>query len=268
MAKDFRFRPKRPAPFKFERRGEYGFGVLVYGIYVDLGMAAIFLAVMSFLISFKFAIILMPLMIFHEFGHAWGMRLYDIRVRGIYFLPPIGLAVVPDDPMDSRLVEADTALLGPAWGLASALAALVLWKLTGYALFAQIAVIAAYLNLFNLIPVNPLDGGRVIKSIAWSVNPKVGIVIQGLGLVAALYLMTLNLLLGIFVLYFGVREFLGEYKALRAADLRRSVFAAYNGRPGRRPVGRPPLSVMQIATRLTAYLAMAAALFAVLFFLG
>lgn len=256
MAKGPRFQPKKPAPISFERRGEWGFGALVYGIYVDLGMAAVFLAVMSFLWSLQFALILMPLMIFHEFGHAWGMRLYGIRVKGIYFLPPIGLAVVPEDSMDDRLVETDTALLGPAWGLVSALVGVGLWMATGQPLFAQIAVIAAYLNLFNLLPVNPLDGGRVVKSIAWSIHPKAGIVIQGLGLLAALYLMTFSVLLGVFVLYFGVMEFRSEYRALMAADRRRTVLKDFGG--GRR--GRPPLTVSQLCTRAAAYIAMIVAL--------
>ena len=266
MAKGY-FRSGRPW-FTIERRGTLGFGALVFGIYVDLGMALLFLVVMSFLWSLPMALILMPLMLFHEFGHAWGMRRYRIPVKGIYFLPPIGLAVVPDGPMYRRLEETDTALLGPAWGLVSALVAFGLWKFFGWTICAQIAMLAAYLNLFNLLRINPLDGGRVVKSIAWSVHPRVGIVIQGLGLLAGLWLLTQSVLLGLFVLYFGIREFLEEYQALRLELARRRVrYSPYDYRYAHVETGRPALTKGQVATRSLAYVGLAAALFGILYFL-
>lgn len=52
---------------------------------------------------------------------------------------------------------------------------MVVYWITGEMFFAGLAVFNAFLNLFNLLPILPLDGGHVLKSISFSMNSKLGI---------------------------------------------------------------------------------------------
>ena len=128
----------------------------------QLLLAAIFLLYFSWILNWKLAIALMGALIFHELGHAWAMRRYGLRVSGFYFMPPFGLAVVTRDPWPTRQAEAVIALMGPFWGLLMTAATYGLYLATGQPVCAGLAAWFALLNAFNLLPTNPLDGGRVV----------------------------------------------------------------------------------------------------------
>jgi hypothetical protein len=65
--------------------------------------------------------------------------------------------------------------MGPLWGLGTALAAIGVWAITDIQWFGAAGAWIAMVNLFNLLPINPLDGGRVFKSIVLSINGKFGL---------------------------------------------------------------------------------------------
>ena len=61
--------------------------------------------------------------------------------------------------------DARVGLAGPIWGLGSVVAAYLLFHLTGEGIFAAITRFAAWINLFNLLPVWQLDGGRGFRAL-------------------------------------------------------------------------------------------------------
>jgi Zn-dependent protease len=73
--------------------------------------------------------------------------------------------------------------MGPIWGLTLALIAVLVYKITGNAFFGAVAGWMAMLNLFNLLPISPLDGGRIMKSIAFSIGTRSGLVFMLTGIV-------------------------------------------------------------------------------------
>lgn len=118
--------------------------------------------------NLKFALILLALIGFHEYGHVKAMKWSKMKTRGFYFIPLFGGAAVPDEEFKSRKQETYVALMGPVFGLAMTLLVFLLWYFTGSVFFAAIAVFYAFINLINLLPINPLDGGRVLKSLVFS----------------------------------------------------------------------------------------------------
>jgi len=85
------------------------------------------------------------------------------ETRGIYLIPLLGAAAVAEDNFPSRRAEATIALAGPLTGAVLAAGTGLLYFATRNGAFAAAAGWMALINLFNLLPVVPLDGGRVVK---------------------------------------------------------------------------------------------------------
>jgi Zn-dependent protease len=141
-----------------------------------------------------------------------------MRTKGIYFIPFFGGAAVAEDDFPSRRSEAMVALAGPLWGLGLTMAAAALYFFYRTPLLAAVSGWMAALNLFNLLPINPLDGGRVVKSIAYSVHTGAGHAILIFSMVALGILMwILQMPFFALLIICGIVEFLA--KSPRKKDL-------------------------------------------------
>jgi hypothetical protein len=76
------------------------------------------------------------------------------------FIPFVGAFVRLRESLHSEWQNAIVGLAGPLWGLGASVAAYVAYVTTGMPIFSAIAHASAWLNLFNLLPVWQLDGGR------------------------------------------------------------------------------------------------------------
>jgi Zn-dependent protease len=101
----------------------------------------------------------------HEMGHVAALMRYGIKAEAPMFLPGLGALVrlkqYPANPRENARI----GLAGPIWGLGAALASAALFLATGWDGWAAIAKAGALLNLFNLMPLGPLDGGRAFHSL-------------------------------------------------------------------------------------------------------
>jgi Zn-dependent protease len=178
-----------------------------------VGMAGATMAAYSWLFTWQFALIILFALVVHESGHVWAMRKCGIATKGFYLIPFVGGSAISTEKIDNRWTEYLIVMAGPLFGLGSALVPLVLYWITDYGLWAAVAAWIATLNLINLIPILPLDGGKILKSIAFSANSKAGLVIAIVGLVACAVLlcMTGSALLG-FLLVVGCFETYFEWK--------------------------------------------------------
>jgi len=156
----------------------------------NLGWAAASAATYSFLFSWKFALALMLQLFVHEYGHVHAMRRTGMKVRGMYFIPLLGAMAVTEDQFSSRRQQAYVALNGPLWGSLLALLPVGLWLATGDPSFAAVAAWWGLINLFNLLPIAPLDGGRVMQAFAFSYSSGLGLAVSVLGLFGAVALGT------------------------------------------------------------------------------
>jgi Zn-dependent protease len=131
--------------------------------------------VYSLVFSWKFALAMLIVIGFHECGHVFAMYRCGVPVRGIYFIPFFGGAAV-GSLARTRRDEAYIAANGPVWGTLLAFACFAAYALTGDR-FPQLAAAGAWgalVNLFNLLPIMPLDGGRLLGGIAYSLGPGAG----------------------------------------------------------------------------------------------
>jgi Zn-dependent protease len=104
----------------------------------------------------------------HEMGHVAALRRYGIPASAPMFIPGIGAFVRMKHAPSNRIEDARVGLAGPLWGLGACLAAAAGYAVTGNALWAAVAHAGAWINLFNLLPVGPLDGGRALGALSRS----------------------------------------------------------------------------------------------------
>jgi len=181
---------------------------------IKIALASGSMLAYSYLFTWEFAVILLGAIVFHEYGHITGMKNCGIKTKGIYLIPFLGGAAVPSESFKSRTQEVYVSLMGPWYGLALLIPFLFYGVVYESSLAVGLASFMALLNLFNLIPINPLDGGRVIKSIAFSLSSTLGIIILSLGLVGAGYLvyifeiwvLFLVIIIGSLELFFEVKN--------------------------------------------------------------
>jgi Zn-dependent protease len=175
--------------------------------FTKVGLTGASFAGYAVLFSWKFALLLMIAVGFHESGHVWAMRRAGIKTKGFYFLPFIGGAAIAEEEYKSYGQNVFISIMGPVWGAAMAYACGGLYLLTGNPLWAAAAAWMATLNLFNLLPITPLDGGQLVRSIAFSINRGLGIAFLSVSLLlASLVLWKLKIGLFVLILVIGALE--------------------------------------------------------------
>nr|WP_252730664.1 site-2 protease family protein [Colwellia sp. E2M01] len=209
-------------PFKFSFIGMAGLGLklLKSAKVIKVLFAAGSLAAYSWLFSPTFAIALILCLVFHEYGHIKAMKYFGLKTKGIYLIPFVGGLALSDDKINTRWQDIVISIMGPFFGLILSLACLLAYWLTDIEMLAGLAVFNALLNLFNMLPVLPLDGGHVLKSIAFSIHSKVGLIVCVLGAALGVYISyQFGLALLGFLLAIGSIEIFFEYKRRHLSQL-------------------------------------------------
>ncbi len=102
----------------------------------------------------------------HEIGHVVALKRLGIAASSPMFIPGLGAVVrMQQYPIDVD-EEAQVGLAGPRWGLGVSLVVFLAGRLLHSPILGVIAHFSAWLNLFNLIPIPPLDGGRGFRALA------------------------------------------------------------------------------------------------------
>lgn len=101
----------------------------------------------------------------HEIGHAVAIRAKGLRAGFMVFIPFIGGAVTMKGQPRTVFDDALIGLAGPFFGTMATLAILQIYKWTADPLYLLIAFFGFGLNLFNLLPIGMLDGGRISAAI-------------------------------------------------------------------------------------------------------
>lgn len=109
----------------------------------------------------------------HELGHVAAARMFGVPVISIQLLPFGGVAVMEDTGRLSAAREMAIALAGPLQnvllvGISWLLHAVGLWDGPFFAYFVESNLLIA---LFNLLPILPLDGGKICQSFCGTVLP-------------------------------------------------------------------------------------------------
>ncbi len=114
----------------------------------------------------QFALGLVASIYVHEMGHVAALRRYGIAATAPMFVPGLGAFIRAKQYPTSAYEDARVGLAGPIWGTGAALLCYALAHLQGGGAFAALAHAGAILNLFNLIPLGSLDGGRGFRALS------------------------------------------------------------------------------------------------------
>jgi Zn-dependent protease len=147
----------------------------------------------SLLFGWVFAAGFVALLFVHEMGHVVQLRREGIKASTPMFIPFLGAVISAKSLGASALAEARVGLAGPVLGTLGAGAVALLALITHSHLLYALSYTGFFLNLFNLIPVTPLDGGRAMAAMA----PAMWIV--GLGLLIAVAVVFPNPLILVFI---------------------------------------------------------------------
>lgn len=190
----------------------FGLAALAFKLFksvklVKVALASASVAGYAWLFSIEFALVLIACLVAHEYGHVKAMQYFGIKTKGIYLIPFVGGLAVADDKINTRWQDVVISIMGPCFGLIMSIACLILYGVTGLELFAGASVIGSLLNLFNLLPILPLDGGHVIKSISFSMRSWIGLSVCTAGILLGAFISYLfGLFLLVFFLIFGLIE--------------------------------------------------------------
>ncbi len=124
-----------------------------------------FLAGGSAMWDWKFTLWLIPVLLFHEAGHWVAMRIFKYRNLRMFFIPFFGAAVTGQNWNVPGWKKALVSLAGPMPGIFLGAVLAVVTIFVKVAWLNKLAMILLVLNGINLLPVLPLDGGRVLHSI-------------------------------------------------------------------------------------------------------
>jgi Zn-dependent protease len=188
------------------------------------------IAAYAWLWGLPFAVGFVLLIFVHELGHVLELRRQGVPASAPLFIPFLGAVIGMKELPDDAWKEARVALAGPILG---SVGAAVCWA-AGAALDSDLLIALAFvgflLNLFNLIPIVPLDGGRA----AAALHPAIWFV--GLLVILGLVVLNPNPLLLIIVVLGGLdlwnrwrhRDEAAEYYALPTSQ-RVAVGVVYLG---------------------------------------
>jgi Zn-dependent protease len=115
----------------------------------------------AFVFGWRYAVGFVVLLFVHEMGHYIAARQKGLDVGAPTFIPFVGAWVAMKDlPRDAK-TEAYVGLAGPLLGTMGTLVCYFLARETHTDWLLAVAYAGFFLNLFNLIPLSPFDGGRI-----------------------------------------------------------------------------------------------------------
>jgi len=158
-------------------KSKYLLGALKLTKFASLGSMVLTVGTYAMFFGFPYAVGMVGLIAVHEVGHVLVMRERGIPFSPMVFLPFMGAMVQmnrrPRDAWEDALV----AFGGPVLGSVGAGAVAVAGHLTGSQLLFALADFGFMINLFNLLPLGSMDGGRI----AGALSPWANVVGLGIG---------------------------------------------------------------------------------------
>jgi Zn-dependent protease len=151
---------------------KFGAVLIKFKAFVVVGSMAVSIAAYASLWGWKYAVGFVLLILVHEMGHVVMLRARGIKASAPIFLPFLGAFVAMKSAPRSVYEEAESALAGPLLGTVGALALAWVAHADGSGLLRSLAFTGMLINLFNLLPALPLDGGRV----AGALHPAIWVV--------------------------------------------------------------------------------------------
>jgi Zn-dependent protease len=185
------------------------------------GSAFVSIAAYALLWGWPFAAGFVVLLFLHELGHVIQLRREGVPASAPMFIPFLGAVISARSMGSDAAAEARVGLAGPILGSLGSLVPLAIWLATGSDFWRALAYVGFFLNLFNLLPVLPLDGGRAMAAL----SPAIWLV--GLAGLVALAIAFPNPILFLILIFGGIESW-RRWRARNTAAAR-----AYHAIPAR-----------------------------------
>lgn len=145
----------------------------------QIALAALSLAAMAYIFDFSIALAILVTIAVHEYGHVWSLRRHGQEAR-FYLIPFFGGMAMGNRSYVSDAEAAEVTLMGPAFGLLPPLAFLAIFSFTAESRWLVAGFVSLTVNGFNLLPIPPLDGGRLVQTLLKPLGSKVWFAASGL----------------------------------------------------------------------------------------
>lgn len=171
-------------------------------------LGTMFISIVAYALAFgwPFAVGFVLLLLVHEMGHVIQLRREGVEASAPIFIPFLGAVIAAKSLGKDAVAEARVGLAGPILGTIGTLIPLAIWLATGSDLWRALAYVGFFLNLINLLPVLPLDGGRAMAVL----GPKVWI--AGILIAVAAAVVFLGPIMLLFILFLGGPELYHRFK--------------------------------------------------------
>jgi Zn-dependent protease len=170
--------------------------IFKFKVFTTSASMLVSVAAYAWIWGWRFAVGFVLLLLVHEMGHVLELRRQGVPASAPLFIPFLGAVVGMRQMPKNAWREAQVALAGPLLGSIGALGVWIAGEAIDSELLVALAFTGFFLNLFNLLPVSPLDGGRAVAAIhpvLWAVGLAA---LVGLVLVAPNPILIIILLLG------------------------------------------------------------------------
>ena len=162
-------------------------GAPARGVLLMLASLALFIVYLSDNPT-QTVLIFVGVLFIHELGHLVGMWLFGYRDIKLFFVPFMGAVITSRNDNAEPWQRAVVLLLGPLPGIVAGLSIYAAAQPAEGTFHYELAVVFVLLNAFNMLPLVPLDGGRVLEVLLLTRLPILGTIFRVAAAVALAWL--------------------------------------------------------------------------------
>ncbi|MBL4706138.1 MAG: hypothetical protein JKY54_16550, partial [Flavobacteriales bacterium] len=155
--------------------------------------------------SIDMVIVMILILMIHEFGHLTAMKIFGYNDQDVFFLPLLGKVLKGGSPEVSQKKKIITLLAGPLPGILIGLGLLWHGARIDHDGISFIGVAFLMVNTFNLLPYDPLDGGKLLKVLFSSKSETIKLVFLFASLAIFIYATFFSIMMGVMAIFIGLR---------------------------------------------------------------
>lgn len=145
---------------------KWGAVIVKLKFFTVIGSMLVSLGAWAWVFGWRFAVGFVLLIAIHEIGHVVVLRARGIEAGLPVFLPFLGAFVTMKQQPRTAYDEALSGIAGPVFGVVASLGAIGLGSAYDSDLMRVLGYTGLFMNLFNLLPFLPLDGGRTAAALS------------------------------------------------------------------------------------------------------
>ncbi|MBU7042270.1 MAG: hypothetical protein HXS47_01670 [Theionarchaea archaeon] len=171
-----------------------------------------------------FGISILLILFVHEGGHILALNRAHLQTKAVVFIPFVGAGVIPKKGFPSPTIEAAVALAGPLAGLSLNIVGLLLYEYHAFTLlilkFVMICLPLNFLvNVINLLPVSPLDGGRMIKAALLRGKISFAFLLLCSVIIGIFSIITLKSIIIPIIVFLGIGTLVQHYQSITSSEI-------------------------------------------------